>query len=194
MPEVATPNQAEREFETGSDEFFKSHSELTATNAKRTYDEYQHAGLEHIRNNQRLFDQAASNLQTQLASINNITTQHLQNAVAAAHQINQNAIETANMTAKQAVKHADVAADAMWNPVQQGTADTLTATGYPPNRAIDTATAGVGVSAEAVAAAVAKSIDASLTPLFATLQQVIQALTTATTSIANVVNQSQPKG
>ncbi|MCC6366834.1 MAG: hypothetical protein IT165_25210 [Bryobacterales bacterium] len=193
MPEVATPNQAEREFETGSDEFFKSHSELTAANAKRTYDEYQHAGLEHIRNNQRLFDQAASNLQTQLASINNITTQHLQNAVAAAHQINQNAIETANMTAKQAVKHADVAADAMWNPVQQGTADTLTATGYTPNRAVDTATAGVSVSAEAVAAAVAKQVDATVTPVVAVLQQLIQALATATTAIANTVNQTQPK-
>lgn len=193
MPEVATPNQAEREFETGSDEFYKAHSALTAINAKRTYDEYQHAGLEHVRNNQRLFDQAAANLQTQLASINNITTQHLQNAVAAAHQINQNAIETANMTAKQAVKHADVAADAMWNPVQQGTADTLTATGYTPNRAVDTATAGVSVAAEAVAAAVAKQVDATVTPVIATLQQLIQALATATTSIANVVNQSQPQ-
>jgi hypothetical protein len=129
-----------------------------------------------------LFDQAAANLQTQLASLNNITTQHLQNAVAAAHQINQNAIETANMTAKQAVKHTDVAADAMWNPVQQGTADTLTSTGYTPNRVVDTATAGVGV------AAVAKQVDATVTPVLATLQQLVQALTTATTAIANVVN------
>ena len=45
MPEVATPNQGEREFETGSDEFFKAHSELTATNAKRTYDAYQDLDL-----------------------------------------------------------------------------------------------------------------------------------------------------
>jgi hypothetical protein len=193
MPEVATPNQAEREFETGSDEYFKSHSGLLAVNAKRTFDEYQHAGLEHIRNNQRLFDQAAANLQTQLASINNITTQHLQNAVAAAHQINQNAIESANMTAKQAVKHADVAADAMWNPIQQGTADVVTSAGYTPNRAVDTATAGVGVAAEAVAAAVAKQVDATVTPVVAVLQQLIQALATATTAIANTVNQTQPK-
>jgi GDP-D-mannose dehydratase len=125
--------------------------------------------------------------------INNITTQHLQNAVAAAHHINQNAIETANMTAKQAVKHADVAADAMWNPIQQGTADMVTSAGYTPNRAVDTATAGVGVAAEAVAATVAKQVDATVTPVLATLQQLIQALATATTSIANVVNQSQPQ-
>jgi hypothetical protein len=49
MPEVATPNQAEREFETGTDESFKNtsatagaaHSEnqrVTFANIKRTYD------------------------------------------------------------------------------------------------------------------------------------------------------------
>jgi hypothetical protein len=49
MPEVATPNQAEREFETGTDESYKStnatasatHTEnqrVTYANIKRTYD------------------------------------------------------------------------------------------------------------------------------------------------------------
>ena len=42
-------------------------------------------------------------------------------------------------------------------------------------------------------AAVAKQVDATITPVLATLQQIVQALTTATTAIANVVNQSQPK-
>lgn len=171
MPEVATPNQGEREFETASDEFFKAHSELTATNAKRTYDAYQDLDLVAARRSQLQFDQ-----------IQNVALQALQNAV-----------ETNNMIAKQAVKHADVAADAMWNPVQQGTADTLTAAGYTPNRAVDTASAGVSVGAEAVAAAVAKQVDATITPVLATLQQIVQALATATTSIANVVNQAQPK-
>ena len=48
MPEVATPNQAEREFETASDEFFKNQSQVNAgygnvlfANIKRTYDVYQ---------------------------------------------------------------------------------------------------------------------------------------------------------
>lgn len=125
---------------------------------------------------------AARQRQTELAQINNIAMQALQNAV-----------ETANMVSKQAVKHADVAADAMWNPIQQGTGDNITAGGVPSNRAIDVAAAGTGVSAEAVAAAVAKQVDATVTPVVATLQQLIQALATATTSIANVVNQSQPK-
>ena len=51
----------------------------------------------------------------------------------------------------------------------------------------------MGVDAQAVAAAVAKQVDATITPVRATLQQIVQALTTATTAIANVVNQSQPK-
>ena len=52
MPEVATPNQGEREFETGTDESFKNanatggatHNEnqrVTYANIKRTYDVYQ---------------------------------------------------------------------------------------------------------------------------------------------------------
>lgn len=171
MPEVATPNQGEREFETGTDEFFKAHSELTATNAKRTYDAYQDLDLVAARRSQLQFDQ-----------IQNVALQALQNAV-----------ETSNMVAKQAVRHADIAIDNQWNPVQQGTADNLTAGAVPANRATDVSAAGVGVDAQAVAAAVAKQVDATITPVLAVLEQMVQALTTATTSIANVVNQAQPK-
>lgn len=171
MPEVATPNQAEREFETGTDEFFKGHSQINALNNKRTFDEYQDLALTSARRSQSHFD-----------TLSQLSVQALQNAV-----------ETANMVGKQAVKHADIAADAMWNPIQQGSADNLTAGAVPANRAIDVSAAGVGVSAEAVAAAVAKQVDATITPVLATLQQLIQALATATTSIANTVNQTQPK-
>jgi hypothetical protein len=175
MPEVATPNQGEREFETGTDEFFKSHSELTATNGKRTYDAYQDLDLVLARRSQLQFDQ-----------IQNIALQALQNSV-----------ETANMVAKQAVRHADVAADALWtdelNPITRGSGANLTAGAVPANRATDVSAAGVGVDAQSVAAAVAKQVDATITPVLATLQQIVQALATATTSIANVVNQAQPK-
>jgi len=175
MPEVATPNQGEREFETGTDEFFKAHSELTAANAKRTYDAYQDLDLVLARRSQLQFDQ-----------LQNVALQALQNSV-----------ETSNMVAKQAVRHADVAADALWtdelNPVTRGTGSNLTAGAVPANRATDVSAAGVGVDAQAVAAAVAKQVDATITPVLATLQQIVQALATATTSIANVVNQAQPK-
>lgn len=156
MPEVATPNQGEREFETGTDEFFKSHSELTATNSKRTYDAYQDLDLVLARRSQLQFDQ-----------IQNIALQALQNSV-----------ETANMVAKQAVRHADVAADALWtdelNPVARGSGANLTAGSVPVNRATDVSAAGVGVDAQSVAAAVAKQVDATITPVLATLQQIVQ--------------------
>ena len=175
MPEVATPNQGEREFETGSDEFFKAHSELTAANAKRTYDAYQDLDLASARRSQLQFDQ-----------LQNVALQALQNSV-----------ETSNMVAKQAIRHADVAADALWtdelNPVSRGAGSNLTAGAVPANRATDVSAAGVGVDAQAVAAAVAKQVDATITPVLATLQQIVQTLATATTSIANVVNQTQPK-
>ncbi len=79
------------------------------------------------------------------------------------------------------------------NPVTRGSGANLTAGAVPANRATDVSAAGVGVDAQSVAAAVAKQVDATITPVLATLQQIVQALATATTSIANVVNQAQPK-
>ena len=79
------------------------------------------------------------------------------------------------------------------NPVTTGAGDTLRSAAYTPNRATDVASAGVGVSAEAVSASVANTLTVTLAPLMAILQQVVQALATATTSTANVVNQAQPK-
>ncbi len=116
MPEVATPNQAEREFETGTDESFKNanatggatHNEnqrVTFANIKRTYDIYQDLDV-----------QAARQALTEQTRLNQIAAQALQNAV-----------ETANMVGKQAVRHGDIAIDGQWNPVQQGAGDTLTA-------------------------------------------------------------------
>ena len=69
MPEVATPNQAEREFETASDEFFKNQSQVNAgygnvlfANIKRTYDEYQQESLESIKRNRSIVDKLVSEL------------------------------------------------------------------------------------------------------------------------------------
>lgn len=186
MPEVATPNQGEREFETGTDESFKNanatggaaHNEnqrVTYANIKRTYDVYQDLDI-----------QAARQALTEQTRLNQIASQALQNAV-----------ETANMVGKQSIRHADIAADALWtdelNPVVRASGANIAAGSVPANRATDVSAAGVGVDAQAVAAAVAKQVDASVTPVLATLQQMIQALTTATTAIANTVNQAQPK-
>lgn len=180
MPEVATPNQGEREFETGTDEFFKHRSETNAgqadpwfANVKRTYDEYQHESLESIRRNRSIVDKIVSDAQ-----------QHDNARQAIANQALQNAVETANMVGKQAVKHADIAADALWNPIQQGAGNNLTAGAVPANRAIDTSTAAVSVDSAAVAAAVAKSVDATVTPLVATLTELVKVLSAVSGKIA----------
>ena len=109
MPEVATPNQAEREFETGTDEAFKNanatgtatHNEnqrVTYANIKRTYDVYQDLDI-----------QAARQAQIEQTRLNQIASQALQNAV-----------ETANMVGKRSIELNNLAHDSFWNPVASG--------------------------------------------------------------------------
>ncbi len=148
MPEVATPNQAEREFETGTDEFFKNQSQVNAgygnvvfANIKRTYDEYQHESLESIRRNRTIVDKLVSDAQ-----------QYDNQRQAIANQALQNAVETANMVSKQAVRHADIAIDGQWNPVQQATGDTLL------TRAVSIDDASLKAIGAVVAAAVAEAL------------------------------------
>lgn len=71
---------------------------LLASNAKRTYDLAQSTDLA-----AQLGDAPYRN------TLNNLATQALQNA-----------IETANMVSKQAVRHSDIAIDRQWNPDEQG--------------------------------------------------------------------------
>lgn len=74
------------------------------TNRKRTYDEYQHESLESIRRNRSYVDKIVTDAENHDNDVRNIATQALQNAV-----------ETANMIGKQAVRHGDVAIDRQWN-------------------------------------------------------------------------------
>jgi hypothetical protein len=148
MPEVATPNQAEREFETGSDEFFKNQSQVNAgygnvlfANIKRTYDEYQQESLESIKRNRSIVDKLVSDAQ-----------QYDNQRQVIANQALQNAVETANMVGKQAVRHSDIAIDGQWNPVQQGAGDTLTA------RAVSIDDVSLKAIGAVVAAAVAEAL------------------------------------
>jgi len=67
------------------------HDEAWKLNMKRMYDEYQHESLEAIRRSRLMAD-----------------------------QILQNSIETANLTSKQAVRHAEIAIDRQWNVDEQG--------------------------------------------------------------------------
>ena len=87
----------ERGFETGKDESWFA-------NIKRTYDEYQHESLESIKRNRSYIDKVLSDAQ-----------QHDNQRQTIANQALQNAVETANLTSKQAVRHADLAIDRQWN-------------------------------------------------------------------------------
>jgi hypothetical protein len=73
-------------------------------NIKRTYDEYQQESLESIKQNRSYVGKVLSD-----------AGQYDNQRQLIANQALQNAVETANMTGKQAVKHADVSADRIWN-------------------------------------------------------------------------------
>lgn len=115
---------------------------LMFTNAKRTYDEYQDIALASARRSQSHLD-----------TLNQLSVQALQNAVETANLIGKNTSETANLTGKQGVAHRDIAIDNEWNPVQQGTADTMLAR----TMTLDDA------SIKAIGAALAVAIAAELT-------------------------------
>lgn len=118
----------EREFEVGKDEAWFA-------NIKRTYDEYQHESIESLRRNRTIVDKTLSDAQQHDNARQDIANQSLQNAV-----------ETANMTAKQAVRHGDIAADRQWNLDEQTAA-------LVKNQVFQDAIAA------AVAAAVAKTLN-----------------------------------
>ena len=73
-------------------------SEFLFANMKRTYDQYQTLDA-------RILSDAQTNGQ---------------NIQAIAMQALQNAVETANMVSKQAVRHGDIAIDRQWNVDEQG--------------------------------------------------------------------------
>lgn len=128
--------QAERSFEVGMDEFFKSGSANLYNNMKRTYDAYQDLDLSRARQNDYGVEMARIEERKSSAERDKIATQALQNAV-----------ETANMVAKQAVRHGDLSIDRQWNVDE---VSTLTA------KSGIQADAMIVMLAEAVAAVLAK--------------------------------------
>jgi hypothetical protein len=150
---------AESEFETGTDEAFKNLSQLNGIlaqlnflNSKRTYDEYQHESLEGIRRNRTIIDKLVSDAQQHDNVRQNIANQALQNAVETANMVGKNAVVNLDNVQKQHTAHRDIAADNLWNPVQQGAGDTLTA------RAVSIDDASLKAIGAMVAAAVATAL------------------------------------
>lgn len=83
-------------------------SEAWQANMKRMYDEYQHESLTDIRAKRTHFDNKINNAAQNDEAKEKISIQALQNAV-----------ETANMVGKQAVRHSDMAIDRQWNVDEQ---------------------------------------------------------------------------
>ena len=79
-------------------------AEAWVGNIKRTYDEFQQESLETIRQQRTLFTKLLTDAQQNDNTRQNIANQALQNAV-----------ESANMIGKQAVRHGDIAIDRQWN-------------------------------------------------------------------------------
>jgi len=105
---------AEKEVgETGFSERYQvaggDNAGILFANAKRTYDEYQQESLESIKRNRSYVDKVLSDAAT-----------HDNRTRVIAEQALQNAVETANMVGKQAVRHGDVAIDRQWNVDEQG--------------------------------------------------------------------------
>ena len=98
----------EREFQRGATEQNpqKGENEYEAwfANEKLTYDNILETLTAQARRSQTHFDQVASTERERLAQVSNVALQALQNAV-----------ETANMVSKQAVRHSDLAIDRQWN-------------------------------------------------------------------------------
>lgn len=119
-------DRAEREFETGKDEAWFSQifekDSLNFANRKRSYDEYQQESLETMRQARRqvetLHGETLESIHRNRTNVDKLLSdaqQHDNARQNIANQALQNAVESANMVSKQAVRHGDLAIDRQWN-------------------------------------------------------------------------------
>ena len=129
MPENAVPDakQTNEGFANTSDSGAEERTDSQTrwqVNAKRTYDVYQQLDLELSREHQKNLSSITAQSQKELAAINNLTVQALQNAIAFTNKVNVDASDNAIALRAQVQKHSDIAADGMWtdqlNPVERG--------------------------------------------------------------------------
>lgn len=97
MPEVDRDVRA--------DETHKHLQNMIPLNAKRTYDEYQNESLETFKL-----------VRKQMNDVHNLTVQTMQNAIENANLAAKQFLTNADLITKQCVRHADVAIDCTWDP------------------------------------------------------------------------------
>jgi hypothetical protein len=183
MPDDADrPPQQRSPMETGSPEFAEDRTQINSLNNKRIHEEYQDLALTAARRSQVNFDNLQ---QVSLRALNESVDLQAQLNAKTLQSIEDSRTELETLRSQRARYSDDanyVTRYDLSNPVTTGAGDTLRSAAYTPNRAVDTASAGVSVSAEAV-----------LAPIVATLQQMVETLATTNASIANVLAQAQPK-
>jgi len=123
-------------------------------NIKRTYDEYQQESLESIKRNRTIVDKLVSDAQQYDNQRQAIANQALQNAVESSNMVAKNAIVNCDAQCKQHFAHRDVATDNLWNPVQIGAGDAVTMRSVTLDDA----------SLKAIGAAIAAAVSAAINP------------------------------
>lgn len=78
------------------------------------------------------------------------------------------------------------------SPIRTGTGDSVASTAYTPNRTVDVAAAGVATANEAVAAAIAKSVNDTITAELSALQETISSIATSNAAIASALSALKP--
>lgn len=94
-------------------------SGIRFANVKRTADEYQNVSLKAIGQDRVHFDKLISDAQEHNEALRNASLIALTNAIENGNLRTKDLLESMAMVAKQAIKHADVAADRIWNPDEQ---------------------------------------------------------------------------
>ncbi|HJW11302.1 MAG TPA: hypothetical protein VJ598_05935 [Albitalea sp.] len=130
----------------------KAVTDLFIATMVRSFSEYQNESLESARRNRGHVDESTIAARKHAEDVNNVALQALQNAVKAADLATTNALVDINATAAQRIRHADLAIDGQWNPVQQGAADTMTV------RAVSLDDASLKAISAALATAVADAL------------------------------------
>ena len=179
--------------EAGSPEFAEDRTQVNSLNNKYLFDSHLNLSLTAAQRSQVNFDNLQ---QVSLRALNASVDLQAQLNQKILSGFDQNAVEIAAINS-QRMRFSDdanyVTRYDLSNPVTTGAGDTLRSAAYTPNRATDVAAAGQGVNAEAITTALAKQMDATITPVLAVLQQIVSSLATTNASIANVLAQVQPK-
>ena len=134
-------------------------------NRKRTGDAYQQRDLNALSRSQDEFDATMSNARVQISQVNAISQQALMNAVKLSDKVHVDAANDVVSDRAMARKHADVAANAMWdnalNPVTQGAGNDLT--GQAPVNAALASTASLVTVLTNLSAQVASLVTGNVT-------------------------------